>query len=186
MNPSTESAVTEDGSPINNFTDSHIGIISNLKSLGEVPSLLEPALRAKAIAEKTLNFFRPAVFDHHKEEEKDLFPAVLSAADKGEERAKVQAMADSLTAEHRAIEAMWRELEPQLTKLANGHIGAMDTALVDRLVEKYQAHARLEEQHFLPLAEVILTRKDPQMAELALSLHMRHVVRAARRGLRGS
>lgn len=187
MKPANESALTDDGgSPINNFTDSHEGIISNLKSLGEVPSLLEPALRAKAIAEKTLNFFRPAVFDHHREEEKDLFPAVLAAAEKGAERDKVKAMADSLTAEHRVIEAIWRELEPQLSKLASGHIGLMDTALVDHLVEKYQAHAMLEEQHFLPLAEVILRRKDPQMAELALSLHMRHVVRAARRGLRAS
>ena len=139
------------------------------------------AASAKAIAEKTLNFFRPAVFDHHKEEEKDLFPAVLSAADKGEERAKVQAMADSLTAEHRAMEAMWRELEPQLTKLANGHIGAMDTALVDRLVEKYQAHARLEEQHFLPLAEVIRPARPADGRACVVTAHAACGARSAAR-----
>ncbi len=47
---------------------------------------MDPIARAAAIAEDALNFFRPAVFDHHIEEEKDLFPAVLAATIAGEER----------------------------------------------------------------------------------------------------
>ncbi len=186
MNPTNASAASGEDSPISNFSDCHKGILSHLSSLGEVPTLLESAKRAREIAAETLHFFSPSVFDHHVEEEKDLFPAVLAAASQGEELEKVQSMVASLTADHRSIEAVWRELEPQLSKLANGHHASVDTALVERLVSQYQTHARFEEAQFLPLAEKILGRKDIQMAELGLSLHMRHVVRAARRGLQGS
>ena len=39
---------------------------------------------------------------------------------------------------------------------------------------QYQAHARFEEQEFLPLSEKILSRNGDHMAALGLSLHMRH------------
>ena len=38
----------------------------------------------------------------------------------------------------------------------------------------------------LPLSAQILGRRDGKMASLGLALHMRHVLRAAKRGLRGS
>ena len=186
MHPNPSSTKPGESSPISNFSQCHEGILSHLNSLGELPALLEPITRAGAIAEQTLSFFRPSVFDHHVEEEKDLFPAVLAAAAPGEEYDKVKAMVDGLTTDHRNIEAIWRELEPQLQKLASGHRVVVDVASVQLLVSKYGAHAKLEEDQFLPLAEKILGRKDPQLAELGLSLHMRHVVRAARRGMRGS
>ena len=44
-----------------------------------------------------------------------------------------------------------------------------------------QVLPRLEEDQFLPMAETILGRKDPSMAALGLSLHMRHQLRAASR-----
>ena len=43
------------------------------------------------------------------------------------------------------------------------------------MVQRYQAHAQLEEQAFLPLAQTILGRNDNHMAALGLTLHMRHV-----------
>ena len=42
------------------------------------------------------------------------------------------------------------------------------------MVQRYQAHAKLEEQVFLPLAQTILGRNGNHMAALGLSLHMRH------------
>ena len=71
--------------PLLNFSNCHAGIISHLKDFGELPALLVPAARAREIAEETLRFFRAAVFEHHSEEERELFPAVLSSAVKGEE-----------------------------------------------------------------------------------------------------
>lgn len=186
MQPTSSNPTPDAASPISNFSDCHNGILSHLQSLGELPALMDPIARAGTIAEETLQFFQKVVFDHHAEEEKDLFPAVLAAAAPGEERDKVQGMVGSLTAEHREIEAIWRDLEPKLKKLADGHLAVVDAALVQQLVMRYNAHAKLEENQFLPLAETILGRKDPQLAELGLALHTRHVVRAARRGLRGS
>ncbi len=94
-------------------------------------------------------------------------------------------MVKKMTENHREIEAVWRDLEPQLTKLAIGHLSVVDVASVRHLVSQHDAHAKLEEDQFLPLAETILARKDPQLAELGLSLHLRHVVRSARRDMRG-
>ena len=120
------------------------------------------------------------MFDHHGEEDKELFPAVLAASN-SEEYGSLRAMADALTAEHRRIESLWRALEPSLEQLAQGEPAALDTAVLHELVTRYDAHAQLEEDRFLPLAEQILGRKDPSMAALGLSLHMRHQLRTASR-----
>lgn len=186
MSQTPASLNLDDDKPLTNFFSCHEGIVSHLKTFGELPALLEPAARARKIAEETLEFFQGAVFDHHAEEEKDLFPAVLAHAAKGGEHDKVQGMIKGLTAEHRDIEAIWSQLEPQLQKVAKGHLAEVDAASVQHLVSKYSAHAKLEEDEFLPLAEEILGRNSADMAALGLSLHTRHVVRAWRRGMRGS
>ena len=163
--------------PLLNFSNCHAGIISHLKTFGELPALLAPAARARTIAEQTLGFFRDAVYEHHAEEEKELFPAVLASAVKGEERDRVRVMVDQLTAEHRTVEAAWSKLEPELKKVAKGHSSELNVAGVEHLVESYLAHARFEEEHFLPLAHTILARNGNHMEALGLSLHMRHAPR---------
>lgn len=160
--------------PLLNFSNCHVGIMSHLKSFGELPALLEPAARARKIAEETLGFFRDAVFEHHSEEERELFPAVLASAVKGEERDRINIMVDQLTAEHRVIESAWAKLEPELKKVAKGHASELNVAGVDHLVRSYQAHATYEEDQFLPLAHTILGRNSNHMEALGLSLHMRH------------
>ena len=119
------------------------------------------------------------MYDHHAEEEKELFPAVLAASNAAEYSA-LRALAEWLTADHRGIETLWTAIEPGLEQLALGESVQLDTAAVTDLVTRYEAHARQEEEQFLPLAETILARKDPSMAALGLSLHMRHQLRAAR------
>jgi hemerythrin-like domain-containing protein len=173
-------------SPLTNFSNCHEGIVSHLNIFKELPALVDSAAGARKIASETLKFFREAVFDHHSEEEKDLFPAVLENAMSGEELNTVQMMIDRLVVEHREIEALWTHLEPGLAKLASGHLVDVDAVAIEKLVAQYTAHARLEESEFLPLAEKILGRNDRKMADLGLSLHTRHVFRAARRGMRGS
>ena len=137
-------------------------------------ALLEPAARARQIAEQSLEFFREAIFEHHLEEERELFPAVLASAQPGDELEKVKAMVKRLTEEHRMIEALWKRLEKGLKPVAKGHSTDLDVAEVHRLVEEYTAHARFEEAEFLPLSEIILGRNSNHMAALGLSLHMRH------------
>ncbi|MFC3686131.1 hemerythrin domain-containing protein [Hydrogenophaga luteola] len=160
--------------PISNFTNCHSGIVKRLSALDELPALLEPAARARQIAEQSLEFFREAIFEHHLEEERELFPAVLASAQPGEEFERVKAMTKRLTEEHRMVEALWKRLEKGLKLVAKGQSTDLDIAEVQRLVTEYTAHAAYEEAEFLPLAEVILGRNSNHMAALGMSLHMRH------------
>ena len=160
--------------PLNNFSQCHAGILRHLDSFGELPALLAPAQRARQVADDFVKFFRAAAFEHHEEEERELFPAVLKDAEPGPERDRVRVMIDALTREHRDIEQQWNVLEPQLKKVAKGQPADVDPQAIARLIEQYQAHARFEELEFLPLSEKILGRNSHHMAALGLSLHMRH------------
>jgi hemerythrin-like domain-containing protein len=160
--------------PLNNFSDCHAGIVKRLTALDELPALLEPAAKARQIAEESLEFFREAIFEHHLEEARDLFPAVIASAQPGAELERVKAMAKRLTDEHRAIEALWKQLEKGLKPVAKGQSTRLDVSELHRLVTEYKAHAAYEETEFLPLSEEILGRNSNHMAALGLSLHMRH------------
>lgn len=164
----------DDNTPLTNFNNCHIGILKRLTALDELPALLEPAARARQIAEQSLEFFREAIFEHHLEEERDLFPAVIASARPGEEQERVKAMAQRLTDEHRAVEKLWKSLEKGLKQVAKGQSTELDVTDLQHLVNQYQAHAAFEEQEFLPLSEQILGRNSNHMAALGLSLHIRH------------
>jgi len=163
-------------SPIDDFSQCHVGILDHLQALGGLPALLEPMARARKIAADTVSFFRDAVYEHHAEEERELFPAVLASATQGPERDKVQAIVAELAAEHRKVEAAWARLEPKLKALAKGHEADVDGADITALVETYQAHARYEEEVFLPLSQAILGRNGNHLAALGMSMHMRHAM----------
>jgi hemerythrin-like domain-containing protein len=165
-------------SPIDEFSQCHAGILKQLQALDALPALLEPAARARQIAADTVSFFREAVFEHHAEEERELFPAVLASAREGAERDKVQAIITELTAEHRQVEAAWSKLEPRLKAVAKGHASDIDGADIAELVRSYQVHARYEEEVFLPLSQAILGRNSNHLAALGASMHMRHALPA--------
>lgn len=160
--------------PIQDFSHCHAGILKKLDLLGELPALLAPAARAREIADTAIEFFREAIFEHHLDEERELFPAVLSSAQPGEELAHVKAMAKRLTDEHRELESLWKRLESQLKKVAKGQPSEVSVADIERLVSQYRAHAEFEEQAFLPLSQTILGRNSNHLSALGLSLHMRH------------
>lgn len=160
--------------PLNAFTQCHAGILSQLQALAELPALAAAGARARTIAADSLALFKDAVIDHHAEEERELFPAVLRSAQPGEERDLVQALVSQLTSEHRVIEALWKRVEPAINATAKGKDADVNGAAVGELVRAYNAHARLEETQFLPRAETILGRNGNHMAALAMSLHARH------------
>ena len=160
--------------PIQDFSHCHDGILNKLDMLAELPALLEPAARARAIAGQAVEFFRAAIFEHHLDEERELFPAVLASATKGDEEDLVRLMAQRLTREHRELEAAWKRLESGLKKVAKGQASDVNAAEIEQLVKHYRAHATFEEQEFLPLSQLILGRNANHMAALGLSLHMRH------------
>ena len=133
--------------PIQDFSHCHAGILAKLDMLGELPALLEPAARARDIAERAVEFFREAIFEHHLDEERELFPAVLASAAKGEEHDRVQVMVRQLTDEHRNLEATWKRLEPGLKKVAKElgitfHVGSQ-TVTPDAYANALQEVGRL-------------------------------------------
>lgn len=162
--------------PISNFTSCHSGILRSLNALDELPVLLEPAARARQIAEQSLAFFRQAIFEQHQEEERELFPAVIASAQPGDERGrfKAMAMAQRLTEEHRRVAALWKTLESGLKRVAKGQSTDLNIADLHRLVAEFTSHAGQEEAEFLPLSATILSRNSNHMAALGMSLHMRH------------
>jgi hemerythrin-like domain-containing protein len=162
--------------PLQTFPQCHAGILSQLEVLGELPALAAAGARARAIAADSLSLFKHAVIDHHAEEESDLFPAVLRSAQPGKERDLVQVLVSRLTSEHRAIEDLWKRVEPAISATAKGKDADVNSFLVAELIRAYNAHARLEETQFLPLAETILGRNDNHMAALGMSLHARHAI----------
>jgi len=159
---------------ITDFSQCHSGIVKKLDMLGELPGLLEPAARARQIAESAIDFFREAIFEHHLDEERELFSAVAASAAAGEERERVLALNKRLTDEHRVLERLWKSLESGLKKVAKGQGGDINVGDIRSLVMQYKAHAEFEEQAYLPLAQEILGRNDKHMAALGMSLHMRH------------
>ncbi|MBU3723932.1 MAG: hemerythrin domain-containing protein [Burkholderiaceae bacterium] len=160
--------------PIQDFSECHAGIRKKLDMLGELPALLAPAARAREVAETTLEFFREAIFEHHLDEERELFPAVLDNAQKGEEYDRARAIVKQLTEEHREIERLWKSLESGLKKAAKGHATDINVEDIARMVRQYKAHAQFEETEFLPLSEKILGRNSDKMMALGMALHMRH------------
>ncbi|WP_088280518.1 hemerythrin domain-containing protein [Ideonella sp. A 288] len=166
----------DNDNPIDDFSNCHVGIVAQLNEMARLPGLLEPAALARKIAGDTVRFFREAVYEHHAEEERELFPAVLASSQKGDERDTVQAIVDQLVREHRQVEAAWELLEPALKAVAKGQDADVDVVALDALVIRYQAHAAFEERHFLPLSQTILGRNSNHLAALGVSMHMRHVM----------
>jgi hemerythrin-like domain-containing protein len=167
-NPATDNAVGQ-------FSHAHVGILMQLDRLSTLPALLAPARMAQDTAQRVVDFFHEAVFEHHKEEEEALFPAVLASAHAGEERQLVNTLVDTLTVEHRLIESLWRQLEPELKHVAQGRSFHINAPVLEDLVSRYQVHAQAEETQLLPLAESILGRNGNHLAALDLSLHIRHL-----------
>lgn len=161
--------------PLTEFSQCHADIVKQLNAMAGLPGLVEAAARAREVASGTLALFKGAVAEHHAEEESDLFPAVLRSAVTGEERDRVQLMVDRLSAEHRELDALWKQVAPAVKNAARGKPAAIDAAVAAELVQRYLDHAHFEEQSFLPLAETILRRNGDHMAALGLALHLRHV-----------
>lgn len=160
--------------PLNNFSECHAGILSQLEEMAQLPALAEAAQKARSVAMSTLALFQNTVLEHHGDEERELFPAVLRSAHPGDEHDLVQALVQRLTDEHRMLEKLWKRVEHAVSANAKGKPAQIDADVVAELVREFSLHARFEEVEFLPLAETILGRNGNHMAALGLSLHMRH------------
>lgn len=167
--------------PIQSFSDCHAGIARVLDDLTGLSRRTDSASSHSEIAARVLSAFTDLVIAHHKDEESELFPAVTSDALAGNEHTQVMQLVGRLVDEHRRIEGRFAQLTPDLSAIANNRTARLDAAAVTALVADYRAHARFEEEIFLPLAQSILGRNNNHLAALGLALHIRHVGEDVRR-----
>lgn len=169
-------AAASNDSPLRSFRGAHGGILEGLHGLGELPALAAAMERARRVAAATLALFDDAVREHHRDEEQELFVAVLRSCRDPAEQQRVRELVAVLTSEHRQIEALWSRLRPAVARVAAGKAPEENLfgAEIDRLVALYEEHALREEEVFLPLADAILRRDPNHLAALGVSLHLRH------------
>jgi hemerythrin-like domain-containing protein len=158
--------------PLKTLYHSHDGILAQLRELAALPGLATQSTRTRELAKAAVALFRSDVLAHHAEEEQDLFPAVIRSATEGQERELVESLTRVLVAEHRDLEQTWKHLEPSIAAAAKGRDSVINAPLLDDLLTGYAAHAKFEEELFLPLAQKILARNPDHLAAVGVSLHL--------------
>lgn len=114
-----------------------------------------PDQAAREAAQNVMRYFDTSARDHHADEERDLFPALLQSAP-DTELARLGELIDNLRAQHRALEQAWLQLRSKLEGISLGGKPELGANEVWRLVDLYRSHIAREEEELLPLAKRLL------------------------------
>lgn len=125
-------------------------------------------------ASNVMRYFDSAGRHHREDEEQDLFPSMILAAE-GEGARRTTLLISQLEQEHRKIEAIWLRLRDTLEDIAHGEAKMLDAIEVSRFCALYRAHMMLEEANLFPLAEMMLNAE--QLAHLGRRMAQRRGVR---------
>lgn len=179
--PSTRRSTLSAGVPssLDGFDALDVCHRHTLFALGKLAALVArlkrrgPDPEARAIAAEIVHFFSTRAREHHEDEERHLFPSLLSAG----EPEIVQAVL-RLQQDHHWLHIDWMELAPQLEAIAGGR-GGYD---IDALAEAAQVfialshdHMALEESCIYPEARARLRTGDRREMgrEMAARRHAR-------------
>ena len=110
---------------------------------------------ARATAAHVMRMFDQDCPMHHEDEEEDLFP-LLNSATPPAELARLAELVAVLVAQHWEMNAAYDAIRPQLETVADGRLGAIDHALVDRLHALCVEHIETEEVELFPFARAHL------------------------------
>ncbi|APV52056.1 hypothetical protein BWI17_21725 [Betaproteobacteria bacterium GR16-43] len=102
-----------------------------------------------------LRYFDVAGRDHHRDEEEDLFPALLAAAS-ASDRPGVESLVSRLRDDHVRLEKLWSEVRALLETVAAGRSAKFPPVLAAALSRAYDDHITEEEGVLLPLARRML------------------------------
>ncbi len=159
------------------FSGCHTRILNNfskLKHLSDWEDFSNP--NTQAMIKGLIKYFKHEVWQHHQEEEQELFEAVLDSTHSGAEAAIAKEYVDRLISEHRDMEGQWRKtVKKDLRRLARGKSDTFNRDAAAKLAADYLSHAHFEEEVFLPFAERVL--KDAGTSALGLALHLRRAKR---------
>lgn len=131
----------------------HRQIMENLQRLEEMLEHLADDgadARARQIASKVSTFFNSVARQHHADEERVVFPALLGTGDD-----ELVQHVRRLQQDHGWLETDWTDLSPQLQAVADG-LGGVDMAALRYGIEVFTAlyheHIALEESLVFPAA----------------------------------
>lgn len=110
---------------------------------------------ARTAATNVMRYFDTAAIHHHQDEEADLFPALIESM-AGSDPVCLRQLTDSLTLEHRALEAQWQKIRVPLAKIAAGESATLASEDVEALVGLYERHLERENTELLPMAARLL------------------------------
>ena len=125
---------------------------------------------AQTAAASVSRYFDTAALLHHRDEEDDLFPALIESM-AGSDAVCLHAMVDGLTQEHRQLETLWHRLQEPLAALSAGQSANLDSSLVERFCAMYAAHIQREEDELLPMAGRLLD--DAALSDMSRAMRAR-------------
>lgn len=129
-------------------------------------------LPAQQAASGVLRYFELAGPNHHDDEEKDLFPALIRCADK-DQAASVTRLTGDLLTDHKQMAAALDEVRRELIPVAEGHGKQMTQKAIDRLTSLYRQHIERENRELLPLARHLLTSAEIEELSRAMTKRRR-------------
>ena len=126
--------------------------------------------QAREAATAVMRYFDTSARHHHEDEEQDLFPALtLSMA--GSDAVCLRELIAALCADHRVLEARWRELRRVLEQVAGGAASTLASFDVPGFVALYEQHIAREEAELLPMAARLLS--DAELDRVGLAMRAR-------------
>jgi hemerythrin-like domain-containing protein len=132
---------------------------------------VDERMQGNALA--VVRFFDTAGAYHHRDEEDDLFPALIHFAPSLELNA-VRCLVFKLRAQHAQLDAMWVALRPQVIAAGTGRESELAVEVAQSFAAATEGHVASEEAELLPLARRVLGERP--LARMGYSM-------ARRRGL---
>lgn len=183
----------DDADPLGQLDACHDRMQRQLKTLQRLLERQADAGRAsvddevRAAAAAVRKYFDEAAPRHHRDEEKDLFPAVIEAM-AGSDAVCIKGIVQRLSAEHGQLEQAWQALRPTLVALAEpaevasedscegsdesgGSPWLLDAGQVDRFIAVHRSHLAIEDDELMPMARRLLS--DDQIAQIGRAMRSR-------------
>ena len=120
-----------------------------------------PTREQRDTAVAILRCFDETALRHHRDEEEDVFPALINVAP-AEELNAVRDLLFRLRRDHRRLEAQWTPLSRMVAAIAQGHRTPLAPAHAAEFACTLERHLAVEDAELLPLARRLL---NPRMAE---------------------
>lgn len=139
----------------------HREVVAALSKLGELARRIQDHGVDESVRKAAHDvhlFFSTAAVDHHLDEERHVFPALLASTD-----AELVQLTKRLQLDHGWLEEDWLELAPQLEAVARGYNWFDIDELrhgIEVFTALYHDHVRLEESLIYPEARLRLSGPD--------------------------